>query len=61
MVFAAGALGGPRRHPYGRVFATLPAPRLGPVADGAFVAGVAAVLPAAFRNAAFGICLGCRV
>lgn len=64
VVFTAGALGGPRRHPYGRVFATLPAPRLGPVADGAFVAGVvatAAVLPAAFRNAAFGICLGCRV
>lgn len=31
VVFALGALGGPRRHPYGRVFARLVAPRLGPV------------------------------
>lgn len=29
--FAIGALYGPRRHPYGRIFATLVAPRLGPV------------------------------
>ena len=31
VVFAIGALGGPRRHPYGRVFALVVAPRLGPV------------------------------
>jgi hypothetical protein len=33
VVFAIGALNGPRRHPYGRIFATLVAPRLGPVTD----------------------------
>ena len=33
VVFAIGALGGPRRHPYGRLFATLVAPRLGPVKE----------------------------
>jgi len=33
LVFAVGALAGPRRHPYGRVFAALVAPRLGPVTD----------------------------
>lgn len=33
VVFAIGALGGPRRHPFGRVFATFVAPRLGPVTD----------------------------
>lgn len=32
-VFAVGALGGPRRHPYGRVFARLIAPRLPPATD----------------------------
>ena len=32
-VFAIGAVGGPRRHPYGRVFATVVAPRLGPVQE----------------------------
>lgn len=32
-VFAIGTLGGPRRHPYGQVFAGLVAPRLGPVTD----------------------------
>jgi hypothetical protein len=31
VIFAVGAVGGPRRHPYGRVFATLVAPRLRPV------------------------------
>jgi hypothetical protein len=31
LVFAIGAVGGPRRHPYGRVFAAAVAPRLGPV------------------------------
>ncbi|GLE52185.1 DUF4395 domain-containing protein [Mycobacterium montefiorense] len=33
VVFAIGALGGPRRHPYGRLFATLVAPRLSPVKE----------------------------
>ena len=33
VVFAIGAVGGPRRHPYGRVFAKLVAPRLGPVTE----------------------------
>jgi hypothetical protein len=33
VVFAIGALGGPRKQPYGRLFATLVAPRLGPVTD----------------------------
>ena len=33
VIFAIGAVGGPRRHPYGRVFATVVAPRLGPVQE----------------------------
>jgi Domain of unknown function (DUF4395) len=33
LIFAVGAVGGPRRHPYGRVFATVVAPRLGPVTE----------------------------
>ena len=33
VVFAAGALGGPRRHPYGRLFAAAVAPRLGPATE----------------------------
>lgn len=33
VVFAIGAVGGPRKHPYGRLFAGLVAPRLGPVQD----------------------------
>ena len=33
VVFAIGAWRGPRRHPYGAVFANLVAPRLGPVAQ----------------------------
>jgi hypothetical protein len=33
VVFAIGAIGGPRSHPYGRVFARFVAPRLGPVAQ----------------------------
>jgi hypothetical protein len=33
VIFAIGALGGPRRHPYGRIFATLVSPRLGPVTE----------------------------
>jgi Domain of unknown function (DUF4395) len=33
VVFAIGAVAGPRRHPYGLVFAKLVAPRLGPVRE----------------------------
>ncbi|WP_166906522.1 DUF4395 domain-containing protein [Mycobacterium sp. DL440] len=33
VVFAIGAVGGPRKHPYGRLFATFIAPRLAPVAE----------------------------
>ena len=33
VVFAIGAVGGPRRHPYGLVFAKVVAPRLGPVRE----------------------------
>ena len=33
VVFAIGAVAGPRRHPYGRVFAGVVAPRLGPVKE----------------------------
>lgn len=33
IVFGIGAIGGPRRHPYGRVFAGVVARRLGPVKD----------------------------
>jgi Ca2+/Na+ antiporter len=32
-VFAIGAVGGPRRHPYGRIFATVVAPRRGPATE----------------------------
>ena len=91
VVFAIGAIAGPRRHPYGRVFAAVAAPRLAPVterepvaplkfaqlvgfvfaaagtiafATGLFTVGLvltAFALVAAFLNAAFGICLGCRL
>jgi len=33
VVFAIGAFRGPRKHPYGRIFATFVAPRLGPVTE----------------------------
>ena len=33
VIFAIGAVGGPRRHPYGRVFASVVAPRLRPVKE----------------------------
>jgi len=33
LVFAIGALRGPRQHPYGKLFTTLVAPRLGPVSE----------------------------
>ncbi|WP_280492306.1 DUF4395 domain-containing protein [Nocardia asiatica] len=91
VVFALGAALGPRRHPYGRIYAAFVAPRLAPAGVteptaplrfaqllgfvfaavsllgfalgstvvGAVFAGFA--LFAAFLNAAFGICLGCRI
>jgi Domain of unknown function (DUF4395) len=33
VVFAIGAIGGPRKHPYGRIFATFVAPRLAPATE----------------------------
>ncbi|OBH31046.1 hypothetical protein A5692_17785 [Mycobacterium sp. E342] len=33
IIFAVGAVGGPRKHPYGRIFAGVVAPRLGPVTE----------------------------
>ena len=33
LIFAVGAVAGPRRHPYGVVFANVVAPRLGPVRE----------------------------
>lgn len=33
LVFAIGAVRGPRQHPYGRLFATFVAPRLSPVSE----------------------------
>src|SRR6201991_3597069 len=33
VVFVIGAFGGPRKHPYGLIFANLVAPRLGPVTE----------------------------
>ena len=33
LVFAIGALRGPRQHPYGKLFATFIAPRLGPASE----------------------------
>ncbi|MRH92506.1 DUF4395 family protein [Nocardia sp. SYP-A9097] len=91
VVFALGAATGPRRSPYGRIYANLVAPRVGPALEvepvaplrfaqlvglifavlgvlgfaagvpvaGAIFAGFA--LFAAFLNAAFGICLGCKI
>lgn len=91
VAFAIGAVAGPRRHPYGLVFATVISPRLGPVterepvaplrfaqlvglvfaviglvgyASGLTAVGVVATafaLFAAFLNASFGICLGCKM
>lgn len=91
VVFAIGAVGGPRKHPYGRIFSIFVAPRLAPATErepvpplkfaqlvgfvfavvgaAGFAFGVTALgltatafaLVAAFLNAAFGICLGCRL
>ncbi|KZS70862.1 hypothetical protein A4G29_04425 [Mycobacterium kansasii] len=91
IVFAISALRGPRNSPYGLLFATLVAPRLGPVTEREPVpplkfaqvvglvftvigiVGFAVAVPvlgvvatsfalfACFLNAAFGICLGCRL
>ncbi|MBF6349608.1 DUF4395 domain-containing protein [Nocardia flavorosea] len=91
VVFALGAVSGPRRHPYGLLYARFVVPRLAPATEtepaaplrfaqllgfvfaavsllgfllgvsvvGALFAGFA--LFAAFLNAAFGICLGCKL
>ncbi|GAA4809260.1 DUF4395 domain-containing protein [Tomitella cavernea] len=91
LVFAAGAAFGPRRSPYGWLFARFVAPRLTPPAErepvaplrfaqtvglafavvglAGYTAGVpllgaiatAFALFAALLNAAFGVCLGCRM
>lgn len=91
VVFAIGAIRGPRSHPYGWIYARLVAPRIGPATErepvpplrfaqlvglvfalvglAGFVAGLpllgvvatALALFAAFLNAAFGICLGCKI
>jgi hypothetical protein len=91
VVFALGALWGPRRSPYGQIYARLVAPRVGPPKEVepvaplrfaqlvglifavlsliGFAAGSAVIgaifaafaLFAAFLNAAFGICLGCKL
>jgi hypothetical protein len=73
VVFAISAWRGPRTSPYGLLFRTFIAPRLGPVPDREPVVGFAAAIPllgvvatafalfAAFLNAAFGICLGCQL
>ncbi len=91
VVFAIGAAAGPRRSPYGLLYAKLVAPRNGPATEvepvaplrfaqlvglifavlsligfvaGSTVVGVifaAFALFAAFLNAAFGICLGCKI
>jgi hypothetical protein len=91
VVFAIGAAGGPRRSPYGVLYARFVAPRIGPAPEvepvaplrfaqlvglifavlsllgflaGSTVTGVifaAFALFAAFLNAAFGICLGCKI
>ncbi|UYP19603.1 DUF4395 domain-containing protein [Rhodococcus sp. Z13] len=91
IVFALGAALGPRRSPYGALFARLVAPRLGAPTEtepveplrfaqlvgfvfaavgtvgfltGAVVLGAVAAgfaLFAALLNAAFGVCLGCRI
>jgi thiosulfate/3-mercaptopyruvate sulfurtransferase len=91
VVFAIGSATGPRRSPYGRIYAAFVAPRVGPPTETepaeplrfaqllglifsavsllGFLAGASVVgavfagfaLFAAFLNAAFGICLGCRI
>jgi hypothetical protein len=91
VVFAIGAIRGPRSHPYGWIYARLVAPRIGSATErepvpplrfaqlvglvfalvglAGFVAGLpllgivatALALFAAFLNAAFGICLGCKI
>ncbi|MEE2060643.1 DUF4395 domain-containing protein [Rhodococcus artemisiae] len=91
VVFALGAALGPRRSPYGALFATVVAPRVGPPSEteptpplrfaqgvgfafaligtvalltGAVTLGIVAAgfaLFAALLNAAFGVCLGCRI
>ncbi|GBE67931.1 membrane protein [Mycobacterium sp. MFM001] len=55
IVFAIGAWAGPRRHPYGVVFATLVAPRLGPVREREPVAPLKFAQLVGFVFAAIGV------
>jgi hypothetical protein len=55
VVFAIGTLGGPRQHPYGRVFATAVAPRLGPVTEREPVPPLKFAQLVGFVFAAFGV------
>jgi hypothetical protein len=55
VVFAIGAARGPRRHPYGLVFATFVAPRLGPTTDREPVGPLKFAQLVGFVFAAFGV------
>jgi Ca2+/Na+ antiporter len=55
VVFAVGAVAGPRRHPYGIVFANVVAPRLGPVGEREPVAPLKFAQLVGFVFAVFGV------
>ena len=55
VVFAVGAVAGPRRHPYGFVFANVVAPRLGPVREREPVAPLKFAQLVGFVFAVFGV------
>jgi Ca2+/Na+ antiporter len=55
VVFAVGAVAGPRRHPYGIVFANVVAPRLGPVCEREPVAPLKFAQLVGFVFAVFGV------
>ena len=55
VVFAVGAVAGPRRHPYGIVFANVVAPRLGPVREREPVAPLKFAQLVGFVFAIFGV------
>ena len=55
VVFAVGAVAGPRRHPYGIVFANVVAPRLGPVREREPVAPLKFAQLVGFVFAVFGV------
>ncbi len=75
-IFAWGAFAGIRRHPWGRLYARLVAPRLAPPTHredpaalvlhllgvpGALVVAASMAFVAAFLNAVFDYCLGCQL